>query len=302
MSLSSLLRHGALAALVLSVSAHASESLTGIACRSVHLAYTAAPATAFYNEGRVTDSAPGTYFMMNGWSGGYFGIQELGEGRKVVLFSLWDAHTTDDPKALPEAKRTRVVSHAPEVRVGRFGGEGTGGQSFFDYDWKKGVTYRFLVHVRPAAEGRAEYSGFFYIPDTKTWKHLVTFSSPYAPKELRGIHSFVEDFRRNGESTKFVRRADYANGAVRTTDGRWKPITTAKFTADGNKAVNIDAGVDAGRFFLATGGATENKTRKLWDKFTNPAAESLLVPADVSVLLDDFEKRTAAPVPAPAAK
>lgn len=290
MNLFSWIRCGMFSAVLLS-SLSASEQLTGIACRSVHLQYAAAPATAFYNEGRVTDSSPGSYFMMNGWNGGYFGIQELGNGKKVVLFSLWDADNTHDPKALEESKRTKAVYHAPDVRVGRFGGEGTGGQSFFDYDWKTGETYRFLVCVRPAAEGRAEYSGFFFIPETKTWKHLVTFSSPFAPKELRGPHSFVEDFLRNRESTKATRRAEYGNVFVRLLDGTWKPALEAKFTADGNKAVNIDSGLKDGRFFLATGGDLTNAGTKLWQKTGNPEAAKAVVPADVVELLAGFEKK-----------
>lgn len=299
MTLSSVLRIGALAALTLNLTAHASEALTGIACRSVHLAYAAAPATAFYNEGRVTDSAPGSYFMMTGWTGGYFGIQELGDGKKVVIFSLWDAAHTDDPKALAESKRTQVVYHAPDVRIGRFGGEGTGGQSFFNYEWKKGETYRFIVHVRPGANGRSEYSGFFFVPETKTWKHLVTFSSPFAPKQLKGLHSFVEDFRRNRESTKFTRQAEYKNLLVRTLDGQWKPIGAAQFTADGNKAVNIDAGLVDNRFYLGTGGDLTNVGKKLWDRFVNPASAKVTVPDDVVATLDAFEK-TGAIEPPPA--
>lgn len=286
-----------IAAVLCMATTHANEQLTGIACRSVHLQYTAEPATAFYNEGRVTDSSPGSYFMMNGWNGGYFGIQELADKRKVVLFSLWDSNQTHDPKALEESKRTKVVSQAPDVRVGRFGGEGTGGQSFFDYDWKPNVTYRFLVHVRPAGDGRAEYSGFFYLPESKTWKHLVTFSSPLAPKALRGPHSFVEDFLRNRTSTESVRRAEYGNTCVRVLDGSWKPITTATFTADSNKSVNIDSNVKDGHFFLATGGTTTNAGKKLWEKFTNPDAAKSTVPADVVKLLADFEKPASSPKP-----
>lgn len=274
----------------------AGEKLKDIACRSVHLGYSAEPATAFYNEVRVTDSDAGAYFMVVGWAGGYCGIQEQSNGNKVVIFSLWDSSHTDDPKRLPEDLRTKVIYNASDVRVGRFGGEGTGGQSFFKYDWKKGETYRFIVQVRTGTDGRPEYSGFFYLPETKSWKHLVTFSSPAAPKELRGPHSFVEDFRRSGKSkadpatwsTKFARRAEFGPAFVRTLKGEWKPITRAQFTADGNPVLNIDAGLSDKRFFIATGGATENKGVKLWASFANPDAPAV-VPADAVEALKRFE-------------
>ncbi|HVJ69767.1 MAG TPA: DUF5077 domain-containing protein, partial [Caulifigura sp.] len=54
----------------------ADERLAGVACRSVHLGFSAMEPVAFYNEVTVQSSAPGTYFMVCGWSRGYFGIQE----------------------------------------------------------------------------------------------------------------------------------------------------------------------------------------------------------------------------------
>ena len=77
---------------------------------------------------------------------------------------------------------------------------------------------------------------------------------------LRGYYSFVEDFRRNKVSTTKVRKAHFGNGWVKSAKGEWVPLEKAGFTADGNPVLNIDAGADGGRFFLATGGGTENKT------------------------------------------
>src|SRR5665213_1936249 len=70
--------------------AGADEKLAGIACRSVHLGYPAPEGAAFYNEVTVEKSAAGTYFMACGFDQGYFGIQELADGKKLVLFSVWD--------------------------------------------------------------------------------------------------------------------------------------------------------------------------------------------------------------------
>ncbi len=58
------------------------------AARSVHLGYPAPQATAFYNELTVERSTPGSYFMACGFSHGYFGIQELADGKKVAIFSV----------------------------------------------------------------------------------------------------------------------------------------------------------------------------------------------------------------------
>jgi hypothetical protein len=237
----------------------ADEKLKGIACRSVHLAYTAAESSAFCLDVTVDSSAAGTYVMVCGWDAGYFGLQELANGKKLILFSVWDPHDQDDPNSVPEEKRVRTLHKDEQVRVGRFGGEGTGGQSFFEYDWKIGETYRFLVRAKKEGD-RSEYSGDFFIPEKKEWKHLVTFSTPNGGKILRGHYSFVEDFRRNRVSTTRTRQAHFSNGWVQTTEDEWQPVTTARFTADANPVLNIDAGINGDRFFLATGGDIENKT------------------------------------------
>lgn len=244
----------------------ADEKLKGIACRSVHLGYPAPEGVAFYNEMAVSKSADGTYFMACGWGKGYFGIQELASGKKLVIFSVWDPTTGDDPKKVDPEKRVKTLHKADAVRVGRFGGEGTGGQSFFDYDWKTGESYRFLVTAKPDGDARTAYAGHFFVPETKEWKHLVTFSTP-TRELLKGYYSFVEDFRRNKVSTTKARKAEFGNGWVKTAKGEWVGLDKARFTADANPVLNIDAGPVGKRWFLATGGDTENKT-KLRDLMT----------------------------------
>ncbi|MEI8379121.1 MAG: DUF3472 domain-containing protein [Planctomycetota bacterium] len=256
------------------------EKLKGIACRSVHLAYPAPVAVSFYNEITIEKSAPGTYFMVCGWGKGYFGIQELANGKKLVLFSVWDPGNQDDPKTVKEEVQVKTLHKGEGVRVGRFGGEGTGGQSFFDYDWKIGETYRFLVTAK-AVEKRSEYSGYFYIPEKKEWRHLVTFSTPTGGDLLKGDYSFVEDFKRDKVSTTHTRRARFGNGWVETVDGKWQPITRAKFTADANPVTNIDAGPDKDHFFLATGGEIENNFVRLGSFMEIEARTDRKLPEDL---------------------
>jgi hypothetical protein len=182
--------------------ASADEKLKGIACRSVHLGYPAPTGRAFYNELTVERSAGGTYFMACGWRKGYFGIQELATGKKLVTFSVWDPAASDDPDTVPPEKRVQLLQRDKAVRVGRFGKEGTGGQAFLDYDWETKTTYRFFVAARADGPKRTSYSGYFYLPEQKAWKHLATFSTLTDKDELlRGCYSFIEDFQRNKVST-----------------------------------------------------------------------------------------------------
>ncbi len=262
----------------------ADERLEEIACRSVHLGYPAPEGTAFYNEITVNQSAVGTYFMVCGWDKGYFGIQELCNGKKVVIFSVWDSGR-NDPKAVKEDQRVQLLAKDKDVRIARFGGEGTGGQSFFDYEWKVDQTYRFLVTARPTGQ-RTEYAGYFHVPEEKCWKHLVTFSSVTGGKYLSGYYSFIEDFQRNRVSTTRVRKAHFGNGRVQTRSDDWGPLLKARFTADRNPVTNIDAGVDAARFFLATGGRTVNAGTRLGETMEVRVAEKPAAPPGLPSLRD----------------
>ncbi len=259
-------------------SLQADERLKGIACRSVHLAYPAPEGTAFYNEVTIDQSAVGTYFMVCGWDKGYFGLQELGNGRKLLLFSVWDSGQ-NDPRAVAEERRTKLLYKDDQVRIGRFGGEGTGGQSFFDYPWKNGETYRCLVTSKIDGE-RTEYAGYFYVPEDKAWKHLVTFSTITGGKQLRGYYSFIEDFKRDRVSATKPRKAHFGNGWVRDAEGKWTTLSRARFTADSNPVTNINAGLDVAKFFLVTGGETENSDTKL-RQFIDRSDKGLEPPADL---------------------
>lgn len=239
------------------------EKLAGKACRSVHLGFTGPEGELFYNEAVVQKTAPGTYFCANGFRQGYFGVQELGNGKKVAIFSVWDPGQQDNPNAVPPEKRVKLLAKGEKTRVGRFGGEGTGGQSFLDTNWKPGETLRFLVAAKREDADRIAYTGWYSAPDTEGWKLIASFATLSAKGLLSGYYSFVEDFKRNGESLKQERRALYGNAWIKTAKGEWEPVRKARFTADGNPSKAIDAGAENGKWFLATGGGTANKTNPL---------------------------------------
>lgn len=245
----------------------ADEKLKGIACRSVHLGFPAPEGTAFYLEMKIQSSAPGTYFMACGWNKGYFGVQELANGKKLAIFSVWDSGQ-NDPKAVEEDKRTKLVHKDEKTRIGRFGGEGTGGQSFYDLNWKIGDTLRFLVSSK--VEGnRTVYSGYLLPPDQEKWIHMVSFSTITGGANLKGYYSFIEDFKRDKVSTTFARKAEFFNPWIKKTDNEWMSLPKANFTADANPVLNIDAGTNDGHFFLVTGGETKNNL-KLRSQIDNP--------------------------------
>jgi len=241
------------------------------AARSVHLRYPGEPSTVFYNELTVEESTPNSYFMACGFRQGYFGIQDLGPNRKkVVIFSVWDPGAQNDPRSVPADRQVEMLYHADDVRVRRFGGEGTGGQSFLDYDWKPGQTYRFMVQASIEKQKTA-FSAYFFLNETGAWKHLVTFRTTTAGAPLSGYYSFIEDFRRDGKSLHERRRARFGNGWIRKLDGTWQELRDARFTGDPTPVDNIDAGVAATDFYLATGGDIA-KHLELQSALTRPAS------------------------------
>jgi hypothetical protein len=228
------------------------------AARSVHLGWSAAEGTDFHHALTVEESTPGSYFMACGWNTGYFGLQELSKGDKIVLFSVWDPTKGDDPKLVPADRRVEALHQDPAAKIGRFGGEGTGAQCKYPYAWKIGETCRFLV--RAAVDGdKTAYAGWFFRNDTKAWVHLATFRALTKGAPLKGYYAFVEDFRRDGKSAGERRRARFSDGWVRSTKNEWLSLDQARFTADATPLDSIDAAVVDDGFTLSTGGDVKRK-------------------------------------------
>lgn len=255
---------------LLTVPLFADEKLAGVAARSVHLQYPSPTTAAVYNTITVKQSAPGTYFCVLGFNRGYFGLQQLGNGKKLLIFSVWDPGSQNNPNQVEQEKRVQLLHKHPDVRTDRFGNEGTGGQSFYDFDWKLDTTYQFLVTSKIEAD-RTIFSGHFFHPDQNAWLHLVTFSTPTGGKPMGGFYSFVEDFRRNRVSLSHARTARFGPAWIRSND-QWTLIDKARFTADSNPATNIDAGLAEGNdgFFLSTGGDIQNTGTKLREEIKLP--------------------------------
>ena len=73
-----------------------------------------------------------------------------------------------------------------------------------------------------------------------------------------------------------VRRARFGNGWVKTASGAWEPLNRARFTASGAEweaKDNINAGMEEGLFFLATGGDTKT-AQPLWSTMEKPAGKT----------------------------
>lgn len=194
----------------------------------------------------------GSYFMANGFGQGYFGIQVNSATERRVLFSVWSPFRTDNPADIPIDQRIENLGNGPGVHVGKFGNEGSGGQSYLVFPWKSGVTYRFLTEVRPDGKGSTVYTSWFGEKNAGDWRLIASFRRPKTDTHLTGFHSFLESFSPN--LGYISRGAMYGNIWVADMEGDWYECTRARFSVDatgGNRhRMDFNGGAKGDAFFM----------------------------------------------------
>lgn len=248
---------------------HDFDPYWGMRGPSVHLRYHTPKnidAEYFYSEMYVPEGMDpiGTFIMVCGFGEGYFGAQVNSEKERRILFSVWSPAKTDDPGNVPEEDKVILKSVGEAVKVGNFGNEGTGGQSYLVYPWKTGTTYRFLLRAHPCDDGTSEYSAFFFPPEEKKWRLVATFRRPKIQTWIKGVGAFLENF--NPKTGWLTRSVGYSNQWLRDKDGRWFDLNKANFTCDstGRAGVRLDytGGLSSGKnfFYLANCGFFDDTT------------------------------------------
>ena len=227
---------------------------------SVHLGYTLPKENVewFYNEVTVPEEGdiPSSYYMACGFGQGYFGMQNNSPHKRRVLFSVWSPYETDNASEIPDSLRVVLLRKGENVKVQDFGNEGSGGQSYMHYDWKAGERCRFLMGVRPDGNGNTVYTAYFFDNAKGKWQLVASFRRPEITTWYTGAHSFLENF--NPVMGYINRKACYGNQWARTVDGKWVPVTKARFTCDATghhkQRLDYSGGVEGDSFFLTMGG------------------------------------------------
>ena len=208
----------------------------------------------FYNQVMVPEGNDviGSYFMANGFGQGYFGIQVNSPTERRILFSVWSPFQTDNPKEIPEDQKIILLKKGENVYTGEFGNEGSGGQSFLKYNWKAGVTYRFLLHGVPEGNNHTIFTAYLYDPENKKWILIASFKRPGLATYLTNTHSFLENFI--PQQGKIQRKVLFTNQWVLDSMGQWHELDTAGFSADNTARVSYRkdyaGGVDGKYFYL----------------------------------------------------
>ncbi len=224
---------------------------------SVHLNFKAPANTNvewFYNEVTVPkgNDVIGSYFEADGFGQGYFGMQVNSATTRHILFSVWSPYNTQNPKDIPDSLKIQLLKKGADVHAGEFGNEGSGGQSYLNYPWKAGVTYKFLLHGSPDGPDHTIFTAYFYAPEEGKWLLIASFSRPQTHGWLTGLYSFLENF--SPDQGTLERRVLFGNQWICTDNGQWLELNKARFTTDntGNKGYRMDygGGVKGNEFYL----------------------------------------------------
>ena len=245
------------------------------AARSVHLWYVPPvreKATGVQATVTVRDTVPGSYFCAACFNMGYCGFQELYDGNRVFIFSVWDPgdpfNSSANPNAVKEERRVKCLFSKEGVRIKRFGGEGTGGQAMTPYPWKTGEAETVRITAEPDGTNRVAFTAWLkkHGADDE-WERMATFSTLHGGKgaHIRYAAAFIEDFRRNFESAKKRRTADFTDVCFFTGGGTKTPLAVKNgvFSAENTPPRAISAEPAPGGWTLSTGGGTPDRTSLL---------------------------------------
>jgi hypothetical protein len=233
----------------------------------------------YYNEITIKDSAAFTFYMVAGFTGGYFGIQEHAAGVKQAVFSLWD-----------QGEPVSVMKAGRHVAIRRFREELSGMQSIFPLQWKANLTVRFLLHIEDKGGGRKTFSGFIHDPLTHTWQLMARYlTKPCGPGNVAtkgyfgGFNSFMEIF--NMADCKGRRDAQYGPAWFRTVQKQgvnqsrslsddWKPFSSVRLQST-TPAVGLEG------LAMPGGGAEMTISGELVDSLHKPS--KLLMPQELKM-------------------
>lgn len=214
----------------------------------------------FYNEVTVPVGVDATnaYYMTNGFSGGYSGIQLNTVTERRFIFSVWSNYNTDNPNEIPADYAVTLLSKGKDVFTGEFGNEGSGGHSHLVFPWKQGTTYKILIGAKPKGD-HTIYSCYYFAPENGKWELMAIWDKTKTDGKLfSGLYSFVENFGSNGND---FFKAEYGNQWVCTPSGTWIELTKCSLTTTASESkhqrYDYGAGVEDNKFYMFSGGFKE---------------------------------------------
>lgn len=231
----------------------------------------------------------GSFFCPLDFESGFFGIQNISDSERWVLFSIWNSVTPDSKRCVSANSRARLVGKDSAAFVKTIEDNGYVLQCYLKYNWKVGVTYRFALHAEHVIPDATDYSAYFFDPEKEKWHYIATIRRPQTPYLLSGLFSFVENF----VPEEGYRSREAFFGPIwlyGSQDKQWHSITKAKFSYDdtGRRGIRVDffGGVKDDRFFLKMGGFFCNGST-ISGEFEIPAPENQQPQMNIDKLLSN---------------
>ena len=261
------------------------------------------------------------YLMCLGGSGYYSGIQVCGfDFHNTALFSAWDNGDTDKDPNLPAYLRSGAVDNNTDVKISRFGNEGTGIQSMMSAaHWKRDHWVQWLMNARPentqvilkAKDGGDSVITYintiltaWYKMDTDPEWHYISTLRQSGTSHLLGAageYSFLENFSDIG-GDNFV-RCYMKNRFYRSAgSGKWynrNHMTPGHYNYnDGARECRYDYGHGATRlydncFYIEHGGfySTPNDSSMYVALATNTeCVDTINIDAKIARIQEAFRK------------
>lgn len=227
----------------------------GVCLPAGHWHWDAPEAEWAFAELEVLRTAPMTFYVPLGFSGGYFGVQDHDSsgdaGTRFAVFSVWD-----------QAATAEVVELGAGVEARRFDGELRGFQLVRPLRWAPEEKLRFLVRVDKSEGAEPLYSAYLY--EKGEWGLVGTIRVrpcglvPFAG--LGALNSFIEVFNlKDCESHREAKYSVWTKGPGTP----WEPVQSALLSGTGvtglrGRVVDNSLTLDVG------GDLTENVTVSLF--------------------------------------
>jgi hypothetical protein len=210
---------------------------------------------------KVMKTYPGTYFCAIQFPpSGYCGLQELANGSKVAIFSIWDK----GPKGSPGAE---ALASGKGFVASKFGGEGEGCRILGPFDWSINEQVVFRVTWKQESNPKSTFGSW----QINCWANDCFIGSirfhagPLARSPVVNLLSFVEDFDRQiGKNGIEHERMAFFSQVEWPQCGK---LSEVKFTrvdngldstgVDRTKSgvISVDDGTYPTSYILCTGGA-----------------------------------------------
>lgn len=199
----------------------------------------------------------------------YAGFQNIHDGQKMAIMSLWDLYCTDRSG---QVRTLRPKLDHPE-RGQRFSGEGEGAKCLVPWNWKERHWYRMYLRCCPGKSGTTMVEMLACDLEIGRYELICRYDTQVRDSAFRGpMAVFLENYL--PEHAAQIRTLELCNAKYRAEQtGKWHKIRSGYFCANSSDLIpdyagSYDYGTQNGHLWLMSTGvgkaAARNNVRICW--------------------------------------